>query len=162
MYFQEAGKIPYNGYIVTDVTKRTNVIVELIQNNDFWFYYDLKEHDTPETVAHDWYSDARHSWTIYLVNEIYDPFYQWYLTYKQLIDYSKLKYGDPDYQYTQYWLFDNVKYKTEPDITLDPNGLAVAVSGLDIEIAANDARQQIKLMYPEYINQMIDEYQSLI
>lgn len=162
MYFQEAGKILYADKIVADITKRTNIISELLKNQDFFVRYVLKSGDTPETVAFDWYGDPNLSWLIYLANKIYDPLYHWYLTYAEIISYSKLKYGDPQYQQTQYWVFEDVRYPTQPDITLDPNGLAVAVSNLDVEIKANDDRQEIKVIYPEYVNQIISEYEKLI
>lgn len=162
MYFSETNKINYNGYNIIDITKRTNIIQELIKNKDFYFEYVLKSGDTPESVAYDFYSDTELYWILILVNEIYDPLYEWYMTYNEVVDYSKLKYGDPQYQQTQYWLFNNVKYKIQPNITIDPNGLAVAISNLDVEIERNDNNQQIRVVYPEYINQIVREYKSLV
>jgi hypothetical protein len=162
MYFSKAKKIEYGDYIVTDITRRTNIIQELIKNEDFYFNYLVKSGDTPETVAYDFWGNPYYHWIIFLVNEIYDPLYQWYMTYNEVVEYAKLKYGDPTYQQTQYWLFQEVKYKTQPDITVDPNGLAVAVSNLDVEIERNDNNQTIKMVYPEYIKQIVWEYEEII
>ena len=162
MYFKELSKISYNGFNVTDITKRTNIIQDLIKNEDLYYKYELVSGDTPETVAYDTYNDPQLHWIIFLVNEIYDPLYQWYLTYTEVVAYTKLKYGDPAFQETQYWLFEDVKYKIQPDITLDPNGLALAVSNLDTEIIANDARQTIKVAYPQFVNQIIAEFKGIV
>lgn len=162
MYFKEAGEIIYDNKVVTNITKRTNFIKELLSNPDFYFKFELKTGDTPETTAFDWYGDPNDSWIIYLANSVYDPLYQWYITYAEVIAYSKLKYGDPAYQQTQYWVFENVKYPIQPDITIDPNGLAVAVSNLDYEVATNDDRRFIKIIYPEYVNQIKAQYEKLV
>lgn len=162
MYFKELGKIEYGEYRVTDITKRTNIVQELLKNQDFFFKYMLNSGDTPEGIAYNFYNDVNLHWIIFMVNEIYDPLYQWYLTYQEVVAYSKLKYGDPDFQYTQYWLFDGVKYKIQPDITEDPNGLAEAVTNLDTEVITNDARQEIKLVYPEYIDYIVAEFKELV
>lgn len=162
MYFSEADKIEYGNYIVTDITKRTNIIQDLIKNEDFYYDYVVMSGDTPETVAADKYNDPYLHWIIFLVNEIYDPLFQWYMTYREVVEYSKLKYGDPQFQETQYWLWQDVKYKTKPDISIDPSDLAVAVSNLDVEVARNDANQTIKMVYPEYTQQIVLEFKGIV
>lgn len=162
MYFSQAKKISYGDYIVTDITKRTNIIQELIKNDDFYFNYELKSGDTPEGVAYDFYESANLNWIHFLVNEIYDPLFSWYMTYNEVVAYAKLIYGDPQFQETQYWLWQDVKYATQPDITIDPSGQALAVTNLDVEVMRNDANQTIKIVYPEYINQIVREYTLLV
>ena len=156
MYFSQTDKITYGDFIVTDITRRTNIIQNLIKNEDFYFDYELVEGDTPESIAHDNYGDVDLHWIIMMINEVYDPFYQWYMTYKEVIEYSKLKYGDPDYTYVQYWELDDVKYKT------NPGGLSLAVSNLDYEVAVNDAKRKIRVVYPEYTNQIVREFKGLV
>lgn len=156
MFFTLPGKIEYDGRVLVDITKRVNIVQELLKNKDFYYDYVVMEGQTPEIVAFDKLNDVKYYWIILLINEIYDPFYQWYMGYNEIIYYSKLKYGDPEYLHVQYWELDGVKYKE------DPGGNALAISNLDYEIAQNDKRQTIKVPYEENVEQIVREFRKLV
>jgi len=155
MYFNQLGKIKYQHYNVVDITRRINFIKKVIDNPDFYYEYRLVEHETIETVAFDKLKSVDNFWIILLINEIYDPFYQWYMSLNEVIEYSKLKYGDPEYLHVHHWEKDGIKYNND-------TGGATAISNLDYETELNDSRQIIKIPYPEYVNQIKREFRQLL
>jgi hypothetical protein len=156
MFFKLSGKVEYDGRVLVDITKRVNIVQTLLKNKDFYYDYVVMEGQTAETIAFDKLGDVKYYWIILLINEIYDPLYQWYMGYNEVIAYSKLKYGDPEYLHTKHWELNGVKYKT------DPGGNALAISNLDYEIAVNDSKQTIKIPYSEYTEQIVREFRKLI
>lgn len=157
MFFTLPGKIEYDGRVLVDITKRVNIVQQLLKNKDFYYDYIVMEGQTPEIVAFDKLGDTKYYWIILLVNEIYDPFYEWYMGYNEVITYSKLKYGDPEYLNVQYWELDGVKYAEEP-----MGGIPIAITNLDYEVAENDKRQTIKVPYEENVEQIVREFRKLI
>jgi len=155
MLFTYPRKITYDTRVVTDITKRVNIIQGVLQNKDFTYDYVIDHGTLPEDIAHKFYSDVDLHWLVLMVNEIYDPFYQWYMMDSEILEYSKLVYGDPGFQDVQYWIKDGIKYQT--DI-----GNAAAVTNYEWETQENDKRQTIKIIYPEYIPMIIQQFESLV
>lgn len=155
MFLDITPKMIYLNRNVVDITVRVNIVKKLLDNENFWFYYQLSENETPENVAHDFYGDSKLHWAILYINEIYDPFYDWYMSDRELIAYCKKKYGDAVWQTTKYWLKDGIKFQSDP-------GGGLAVSYYDVESQINLNKQVIKVVYPEYIIQMVEEYRNLL
>ena len=157
MFFSLTGQINYDSREVIDISKRVNFIKNLLNNEDFYFSYQLKHGDKPETIAFDFYGDASHHWIIILANEIYDPFYDWYMEDREVVEYAKLKYGDPEY-------FTGIKHYTDSDgiIYKEPLGNRTPITFVEYEKQLNDARQVIKVVYPEFLDQILQEYRLLI
>lgn len=155
MYFSNPQRIKYDGRVVADMTIRMNIIQSVLANKDLSYDYTLDQGDLPENIAFKFYGDVNLHWIILLTNEIYDPFYEWYMTDAEVLDYSKRVYGDPAYQDIRFWVKDDIIYQT--DI-----GNAVAVTNYEYETLENDKRQTIKIIYPEYTQQIITRYNQLI
>lgn len=155
MLFTTAPKIIYDGRSVTDMTSRVNIIQGVLQNKDFTYTIQLEHGMKPEDVAYRFHNNIDLHWLVLMINEIYDPFYEWYMTDQELLEYSKLVYGDPEFQDVKYWIKDGVKYQT--DI-----GNAVAVSNYEWETAENDKRQTIRMVYPEYVDAIVQQFEALV
>lgn len=94
MYFQ---KFPYTYYtlddkktvqVITNILLRTK-IDDLVKNNfSYYDLYDVKDGETPEIVAYNYYGDSNLHWVILMMNEILDPRYDWPLDPEQLNDYT--------------------------------------------------------------------------
>jgi hypothetical protein len=92
-YFEKFPIVNYSNNNVVDITRRT-VILERVSNNPYVFYpYELSDEERADQFSSRYYNDSYKSWVIYLTNKITDPYYEWYLTETQLIDFLNKKYG---------------------------------------------------------------------
>jgi hypothetical protein len=157
MFFSLVPQIVYDSRTIVDISNRVNIISELLDNEDFYFNYDLKTGDLIETLAYDFYGDSIHQWILILINQVYDPFYDWYMTEEELIEFAKLEYGDPDYLtgIHHYVDADDIKYA-------DAGVGRLPITNIEYEIEKNDARRTIKVVYPEYVEQFLSEYRTII
>jgi hypothetical protein len=100
-YFE---KIPFTGYdidgsgesrVAVDILQRAK-IRDLLLNQSLVFYtYDVKDGETPEIISHKYYGSSQHHWVILLANDIVDPYFDWPLSYDNLISTIRKKYTTP-------------------------------------------------------------------
>ena len=84
---------------VTDITRRFS-LSDFLKNTKVAFdTYHLQDGDRPDTVAYDYYGDVSMDWLVLLVNEIHDPYFQWYLSYEELSAYIMEKYKERHLKY---------------------------------------------------------------
>lgn len=99
-YFSVFPKILYSvddyksSQYITDITKRFKFKDELVNNVSAFFYYVIKDTDTPEIIAAKYYDSSYRYWIILLINNIIDPQYQWPLSDYTLQRYINKKYAD--------------------------------------------------------------------
>ena len=80
--------------IVTDITKRFTIknLLGKFYNTAFYEYY-VKDGERPDVIASVYYEDERLDWLVLLVNEIYDPYFEWPLFAEDFNKYLISKYG---------------------------------------------------------------------
>lgn len=98
---------PTSPYKVTEDTQGveslTNILVRFKledsfkENTSHYYKYDIKDGDTPETVAFYAYGSAERHWIVLLYNDIVDPQYDWPLEFKTLTNYVNQKYSANNY-----------------------------------------------------------------
>lgn len=99
-YLQYFPRIPYDiekkqlsdFQIVTNITFRVNIIREVLNSTSSYYYYTVRDDETPEIVAENVYNDAEGHWVILYANEIYDPQYDWPLGSRAFKNYIANKY----------------------------------------------------------------------
>jgi len=92
-YFEKFPIINYANSQAVDITRRT-VLLNKVSKNPFVYYpYELVDEERADQFSSRYYEDAFQSWIIYLNNSITDPYYEWYLTENQLVDFCDKKYG---------------------------------------------------------------------
>jgi hypothetical protein len=103
-YFNFFPKISYTLEDKKDVlTSVTNIIArfgfeESLKDNSAAFYkYDIKDSDTPETIAYKFYNNAEKHWVVLLFNNVIDPQWDWPLNDRRLTDYIDEKYSTAEY-----------------------------------------------------------------
>lgn len=82
---------------VTNIVSRFSFEKNFKENTAAFYEYDIQEGDTPEIIAHKYYSNSERHWIVLLFNDIIDPYYDWPLTSKQFLEYVDLKYSAPEY-----------------------------------------------------------------
>lgn len=92
-YFQKFPRIRYSNSQVIDITKRVKLL-DTVSNNPYVFYsYDIGDSERADSFSSRYYDDAYMSWLLYISNNITDPYYEWYLSPKELDDFVEKKYG---------------------------------------------------------------------
>lgn len=97
-YFNKFPKLVYSRdnqtSLVTNLLNRVDVIKDKLDSSAIFYEYDIQEGDTPEIIASKYYDDAELHWVVMLFNDVYDPFYDWPLTYQQFNSFIEDKYGN--------------------------------------------------------------------
>ena len=103
-YFSYFPTSPYKATEdVQGVETLTNLLVRFKledsfkENTSHYYKYDVKDGDTPETVAFYAYGSAERHWIVLLYNDIIDPQYDWPLEFKALTNYVDKKYSANNY-----------------------------------------------------------------
>jgi hypothetical protein len=103
-YFKFFPKIPYS---LDSKLQRYDTVVNLIarysfnpefaENTAAFYKYEVKDGETPETIAYKFYDSAERHWIILVFNGIIDPQYDWPMSYRNLNDYIDKKYSEAEY-----------------------------------------------------------------
>lgn len=176
--FKKFPKIQYNNNEMLNNITRVITIEQKLRYYDIYFPYTIKDGERADTVAYDYYGDSSFSWLIYLTNKIYDPYYQWPLTYKQFIDYLNKKYGSFTTTQTtiKHYIYTGVDGDNIYDIAAKEYDMSVVTfNALSIEERAgwtaeyvyeweykiNEAKREIKLLSNTYLPQIEKELTTM-
>jgi hypothetical protein len=78
---------------ITNIITRFSFEKELKDNTLVFYEYNIKESDTPESIAHKLYGDSERHWIVLLFNDIIDPQWDWPLQTDALNEYVNQKYS---------------------------------------------------------------------
>mgnify|MGYP003348655755 CR=1 FL=1 len=134
-YFSKFKQITYGNTAAIDITQRA-VQLKTIQSNPYIFYpLDVVNDTRPDQISYAAYEDPYYSWSLYLINNITDPYYEWYMSDRQFTNFIKDKYGDA--------VYDTHHYE-------DSNGHVVMggypVSNREYEERLNEKKRRIKII----------------
>ena len=156
---------------VKNLLRRVALRTKVKTNALLYDTYDVKEGETPESVAFNLYDNAELHWVVMLVNDITDRYHQWPMRYSQFLQYVNDKYDDVNavhhYEITQTSGDTTTKIEVYSNSALfsgdtDFYGTATAVTNLEYEENLQDQRRKIKLLDPQYLPQFISEFESLM
>ena len=170
MYFSEFPTIPYdaegNGKFkdVKNLLRRVGIRAKVKSNTMLYDTYDVKNGETPESIAFKLYDDAELHWVIMLINDITDRFHDWPLTEAQFLQFINDKYDNVNavhhYEISQQSGDTKKKINIGTDNTDYP--AATAITNYEHEKEVQDNKRKIRLLDPSYIGQFVEEYKSLI
>ena len=174
MYFSQFPLMAYdikgdNGYkLVPDILRRVKLRAN-IRNGMFMFdNYDVKEGETPETVAFKWFGDTEYHWVILMTNNITDRYYEWPLTQPQFQLHLEDKYGVGNIDSTHHYEISQTSGPTSSrdnshlvEVNSDASG-ATAITNREYEQREQDEIRQIRLLQPKYLGQFVEEFKQLI
>ena len=110
-YFSAFPKINYNGVSATNITLRAKLVNSFSQQAINFYPYTIKDGETPDTLAYDYYGKPEYSWLIFMTNDIIDPYYDWPISTIDFDKYIEKKYGSVDAARDQI-----AYYKQDPNI----------------------------------------------
>lgn len=93
LYFSEFPRIKYNNTTAVNVMLRTKVLDSFKRNATNFYSYTIKDFETADALAYDYYGDPNYVWLIYMCNDIIDPYYEWPLSSIDFDRYIEDKYG---------------------------------------------------------------------
>ena len=183
-YFQHYPQINYD--ITGEKPSKTKTVINLMLNakiksiikNDIinYFSYSIPESERPDITSFKIYGDVKYTWLIFLINDIYDPIFDWPLNSREFGNYVKNKYvtlaaaKNGVHHYEQI-----VRTRTEatgtseaiPEATIEVdittyNALDTVDRNIvycyDWEITRNDAKREIKLIDRRYVAEILSEH----
>ena len=188
-YFSNYPKIAYDitgtNNTNPDFTVAVNLMVrnkirDAVESDITIFYpYIVSEGMRPDVLAYQYYGDTQYTWSILLVNNIIDPYWEWPLSYKDFRGYVTTKYGSIEKaQTTVHLYFKQARARVETTATSD----AIPVYNLEVDYETysstnieersivykyeyeqdlNEARREIQLIDVNYIASVQDEIRRL-
>ena len=171
-YFSKFPKIPYdikgdkNQKLVSDILRRVKLRAKVADVSNLFDKYDVPEGDTPETIALKHFGSTDYHWVILMTNDITDRYYGWPLDFPQLEKFIYDKYTNPDGIHH----YEKIQ-SSGPQSSSDNSHLiecnsddsdGSSVSNREYEQRLNDNKRQIKLMNPGFLNDFIEEFESII
>ena len=82
---------------VTNVLARFTFDSAFKDNTAAFYKYEVKDGETPETIAYKFYDSSERHWIILLYNDIIDPQYDWPMSYESFNRFVDAKYSAPEY-----------------------------------------------------------------
>ena len=170
MYFKQFPTIPYDSKgtgefkSVKNLLRRVGIRAKVKSNTMLYDTYDVKNGETPESIAFKLYDDAELHWVIMLINDITDRFHDWPLSEAQFLQFINDKYDDVNaihhYEISQQSGDTKKKINIGTDNTDYP--AATAITNYEHEQEVQDNKRKIRLLDPSFIGKFVEEYKSLI
>lgn len=96
-YFKNFNIIQYgnstSNAAVVDITERVVTLQNIEKNPNVYYPMDITDGTRADTISNSVYGDPYASWSLYLSNDVVDPYYEWYLTQDQFLAFINNKYG---------------------------------------------------------------------
>ena len=170
MYFNNFPVIPYDSegnYKFKDVTnllRRVGLRAKVKTNTLLYDTYNVKNGETPESIADKLYNDSELHWVILMINDITDRFHQWPMTESQFLQYINDKYDNVDaihhYEIPQESGDTSVKINIGTSNSDYPT--ATAITNFEHEQEEQDKKRRIRLLDPSYITTFVTEFRNLM
>ena len=164
IYYDAAGDGNYK--LVTNLLRRVQIKEGLRESGALFDLYDVGGEETPESVSEQYYGDQKFYWIILLFNNVKDRFYDWPMTSVQFEAYINEKYSDVNgihhYEVAQSsgatTSFDD-SHKIQVNSTVSG---ATSVTNYDYESRLQAKKSRIKLIRPEFLGLITEEFRTLI
>ena len=148
--------------IMKDLLARVKLIANVKDNILGFDYYDVKDGETPEMIAHKYYGDVNLHWTILVVNDVIDYYEDWPMSVKRFEQFVKDKYDNPQgihhYEISQTSGDTTVTIDVGMNTTEYPS--ATAISNYQYEDSLQEKKRQIRLIGTRYIDSFVKEFES--
>ena len=150
--------------------------------DDITIYYPYvipEEVKRPDILSYQIYGDVKFTWTIFLANQIFDPYWQWPMDTRTFESYLIGKYGSVEESKLKVEYYEKIwQERVEATGTSDPipaqkvevdydtylsinEDFREVIYNFEYEETKNEANREISLIQPFYISQVIDEARGL-
>ena len=170
---------------VKNIFKRAKISDDIFSDLTFFTKYKIVGDDRPDIVANKFYDDPRLDWIVLLSNNIMNVQTEWPMTQSDYYDFLIDKYGDEEtinkvhhYRCTGVTTNDGIVIVPE-GLTIESDfsvtyfdasigssvtktGISEEVTNLEYENNIQDAKRNIFLLKPTYLNVVFDDIEDLM
>lgn len=162
MYFKKFPIIYYDFEVngerslktVKDITTNVRFRKKILENITLFDEYDLQPGDTPDIIAAKYYGSSVYHWVVMLCNQRYDWSRDFPLDTYELERFIFEKYKDP---YATHHYENSDGYVVSAD-----QANKVAVSNYEYEERINESKRRIKLISPDLLAGIINQFKTMI
>ena len=149
---------------VKNLLRRVGIRAKVKSNALLYDTYDVKNGETPESLAFKLYGDAQLHWIIMLVNDITDRYHDWPMTEAQFSQFVQDKYDNVDgthhYEISQSSGDTSIKIDVGTSNTNYPS--ATLITNYEYEQSQQDSKRKIRLLDPSFVADFVEEFKSLM
>jgi hypothetical protein len=170
MYFDNFPTIPYdsegNGKFkdVKNLLRRVGVRAKIKTNTMLFDTYDVKNGESPESIAFKLYNDSELHWVIMMINNITDRYHDWPMSEAQFLQFINDKYSNVDaiHHYEIPQSSGDTSKKINIGTTNSDYPTATAITNYEHEQEQQDIKRKIRLLDPSYVPSFVGEFKSLM
>lgn len=162
MFLKGFPKITFDKKEVTDLGRRLQVISRIKNNVALFSHYNIMDDERPEDVSLKHYGDPELYWVILLMNDICDPYYEWVLSDKDLLEYIERIYGVENIYAVHHYETTEASDLGAGVWVNQGTPFSTAVSNFSYYSQENEKKRRIKILNPIYMQQVIAEYEREI
>jgi hypothetical protein len=170
MYFDNFPIIPYdsegNGKFkdVKNLLRRVGVRAKIKTNTSLYDTYDVKNGESPESIAHKLYGDSELHWVILLLNNVTDRFHDWPMSEAQFLQFVNDKYDNVDdiHHYEISQSSGDTSKKINIGISNSDYPTATMITNFEHEQEQQDIKRKIRLLDPSFVPSFVSEFKSLM
>ena len=126
--------------------------------------YDVKNGETPESIAFKLYGDAELHWVIMLVNDITDRYHDWPMSEAQFLQFVNDKYDNVDA--VHHYEIAQSSGDTSTKINIGTSNAdyptATAITNFEHEQEQQDIKRKIRLLDPSFLEDFVEEFKLLM
>lgn len=177
--------------VVVDIFRRIIPSQEYLENSLYYEEYEVLHGETPEEVSYRFYGTTDYSWAVLMFNNIVDPRFQWPVSEESLYKIVEDKYGGAQNVFTinraknakgriveTFFVLTEDSTHEEPIRLLYENPADDSIntpiayqssdvisdfeSNYEIESLYNESTRRIKILKPEIMLELVNNYKKLI
>ena len=149
---------------VKNLLRRVGIRAKVKSNALLYDTYDVKNGETPESLAFKLYGDAELHWVIMLLNDITDRYHDWPMTEGQFSQFVQDEYYNVDgthhYEISQSSGDTSIKIDVGTSNTNYPS--ATLITNYEYEQSQQDSKRKIRLLDPSFVADFVEEFKSLM
>ena len=149
---------------VKNLLRRVGIRAKVKSNALLYDTYDVKNGETPESLAFKLYGDAELHWVIMLLNDITDRYHDWPMTEAQFSQFVQDKYDNVDgthhSEISQSSGYTSIKIDVGTSNTNYPS--ATLITNYEYEQSQQDSKRKIRLLDPSFVADFVEEFKSLM
>ena len=148
--------------VAVNLLIRQKLRTAIVDDASIYYPYVIPDSVTrPDILSFQIYGDVKFTWTIYLVNQIHDPYWEWPLDSKIFEKYIKEKYGSIAEAKNQVHHYEYIwQQRVEVTGTSDPVPERFVEVDYDTYLAVGENNRRIKYAF-EYEQERNEEYRSI-
>ena len=172
--------VQYGSIPTADIFHNFNGAFKAIEPNYLLKEYSIRGNPRPETLSHMLYGTVNYYWVILLINNIYDPYYDWIQSDQTIHEKSEQKYqhvgGVNEIAYHQNELGERfwnvVEYPKDSGYWYDSRdvlreylqykGPMIPVTRIESELDDNEKRRVIKIVSPTDIKGFVEDFYNYL